>query len=71
MNEWACRYNNHRYYCWAEKLMLRINWALQKNPLYGMQASTKACMSSSMNAELAVLSICIHCWETVDVCERI
>ena len=26
------RYNNHRYYCWAEKLMLHRNWALQAKP---------------------------------------
>ena len=26
------KYNNHRYYCWAEKLMLR-----RQNPLYGIR----------------------------------
>ena len=29
-------YNNRRYYCWAGKLMLHRNWALQKNLLYGI-----------------------------------
>ena len=24
-----CRYNNRRYYCWTEKLMLHRNWGLQ------------------------------------------
>ena len=32
MNEWARRYNNRRYYFWAEKLMLCRNWASQKKP---------------------------------------
>ena len=27
-----CRYNNCRYYHWAEKLMLHRNWALQIKP---------------------------------------
>ena len=35
-----CRYNNRRYYCWAEKLMLRRNWALWTKPTIRYLASS-------------------------------
>ena len=37
-------YNNQRYYCWAENLMLRRNWALQTKPAvqYLIKAHNKA-----------------------------
>ena len=48
MNEWACRYYNRRYYCWAEKLMPCRNWASQTKPAICYKKNNKTSQRSEL-----------------------
>ena len=51
MDEWTCRCNNRKYYCWAKKLMLCKNWTSQKKPAIRYSLET-----GDLNHELHVVS---------------
>ena len=59
MNEWVREHNNHRYYFWAEKLMLHKNWASQKKPtIQQFNAKFNCLVGLDINANLMHASTC-------------